>query len=84
MPRSVCGKQPLFLLHRHVQNENPIRNYYSNQNVAPRHIQNLIASVEKADESCSRKRNKTLSHKLTIRLSQLHYKKANCGNILGC
>ena len=40
----VCGKQPLFLLHRHVQFGNPIRNYYSNQNVAPRHIQNLIAS----------------------------------------
>ena len=66
------------------RSKNPIRNYYSNQNVAPRHIQTLIASVEKADESCSRKRNKTLSHKLKIRLSQLHYKKANCGNILGC
>ena len=64
--------------------KNPIRNYYSNQNVAPRHIQKLIASVKKADESCSRKRNKTLSHKPTIRLSQLHYKKANGGNILGC
>ena len=44
VPRGMCGKQPLFLLHRHVQFGNPIRNYYSNQNVAPRHIQNLIAS----------------------------------------
>ena len=28
----------------------------------------LITSVEKAEEICSRRRNKTLSHKLTIRL----------------
>ena len=78
------GKQPLFLLHRHVQYKNPIRNYYSNQNVVPRHVQTLIASVEKADENYTRRRNKTLSHELNIHLSQLHYKKANCGNILGC
>ena len=62
-PKCECMVNNLFLLHRHVQNENPIRNYYSNQNVAPRHIQKLIASVEKAHESCSRKRNNTLSHK---------------------
>ena len=59
---------PLFLLHRHVLYKNPIRNYYSNQDVAPRYIQKLITSVEKAEESCSRRRNMTLSHKLTIRL----------------
>ena len=62
------GSVPLFLLHRHVQYKNPIRNYYSNQDVAARYIQKLITSVEKAEESCSRRRNKTLSHKLTIRL----------------
>ena len=78
------GGAPLFLLHRHVLYKNPIRNYYSNQDVAPRYIQKLITSVEKAEESCSRRRNETLSHKLTIRLPHLHYKKANCGNILGC
>ena len=76
MPRGVRGKQPpLCLPHRHVQKENPIRYYYSNQNVAPCHIQKLVASVEKPEESCSRKIKKTHPHKLAIRLPQHHYKK---------
>ena len=57
-----------------MQEENPIRNYYANQSVDPRHIQKFIASVAKAGEGSSRKRNKILSHKLPFRLSQFHYK----------
>ena len=45
-----CGKQLLFALHRHVQQKNPIRNCYSNQLFAPRHIQKLVTSVAAVGE----------------------------------
>ena len=45
---------------------------YSNQDIAPRHIQKLVTSVVRAGEGCSRRRNKTLSLKLPSRLSQLY------------
>ena len=45
-----CGKQLLFALHRHVQQQNPIRNCYSNQLFAPRHIQKLVTSVAAVGE----------------------------------
>ena len=66
---------------------NPIRNYYSNQNVAPRHIQKLLTSVaDAASEGFSRKKSKTPSshNKLAVRLSQPHDKEANYGSSLGC
>ena len=45
-----CGKQLLFALHRHVQQKNPIRNCYSNQLFAPRHIQKLVTSFAAVGE----------------------------------
>ena len=50
LTNSKCGKQLMFALHRHVQQKNPIRNCYSNQLFAPRHIQKLVTSVAAVGE----------------------------------
>ena len=76
-PQMACLKvyvvnNPCWLatLARAVRKTN--QNYYSNENVTPRHIQKLVTLVVRAGERCSRRRNKTLSFTMPSRLSQLH------------
>ena len=56
LPRGVCSKQSLLACYIGTcSKKNPIRNYYSNQNVAPRHNQKLVTSVMRAGEGCRHK-----------------------------
>ena len=60
LPRGVCSKQSLLACYIGTcSKKNPIRNYYSNQNVAPRHNQKLVTSVMRAGEGCRHKGEKS-------------------------